>query len=192
MQNENLKGTDDDELEIQNAKTSQREDMNRSGGVITEDTAGSLEKPNMSNQNQQINLQQKSQDDKSATTKLKSALRKTKQVSFSLLPSEEINLITKDSNSSNETVKEKSPPINGQATTNADEPQAEWFLIENVVDHGEAEHGELLYRVHWYGYDAVLDSTWEPVRNIPRLYIVRYCQNKGIPYPANLEEALVG
>ena len=190
-QNENQNDAEE-ELDIPNAKTSQREETNRSGGIISESTAGSVEKPNMSNQTQQTYLHRKPQDDKSATTKLKSALRKKKRVSFSSPPSEEIQPGYQDSNSSNDTDKEKAPTVNGKATTNADEPPAEWFVIEKIVDHGEAEDGELLYRVQWYGFDAVRDSTWEPVRNIPRSHIVRYCHNKGIPYPANLEEALVG
>ena len=72
-----------------------------------------------------------------------------------------------------------------------DDGLANEIVINRLVNHGYAEEGEVLFRVHWYGYGSHED-TWEPVHHLPRSYIVRYCKSRGMLLPANIAEAQTG
>jgi Chromo (CHRromatin Organisation MOdifier) domain len=51
------------------------------------------------------------------------------------------------------------------------------FVVEKLVDFGEAADGTRLYRVRWLGYEASAD-TWEPEEGLPATFIRRYWKTK--------------
>ena len=51
------------------------------------------------------------------------------------------------------------------------------FVVEKLVDFGEAEDGTRLFRVRWLGYEET-DDTWEPEDGLPATFIRRYWKNK--------------
>ena len=109
---------------------------------VSETKEGTVEKPTLSNRIKQTNLQPKPQKDKSATQKSKLATRK-KKVSFSEPPSEELSPVEQDSNQNNRIDKERTPSKSAKGKAKPDEPPADWFVIETIIDHGETEGGEL-------------------------------------------------
>jgi hypothetical protein len=53
-----------------------------------------------------------------------------------------------------------------------------YFVVEKLVDFGEAADGTRLYRVRWLGYESNED-TWEPEECLPDTFIWRYWKTKG-------------
>jgi Chromo (CHRromatin Organisation MOdifier) domain len=56
-------------------------------------------------------------------------------------------------------------------------PNAGEFVIDKLVDFGESADGNRLYRVRWFGYEAI-DDTWEPEGNLQAQFIRRYWRDK--------------
>jgi hypothetical protein len=52
------------------------------------------------------------------------------------------------------------------------------FVVEKLVNFGEAADGTRLYRVRWLGYEAKED-TWEHESGLPNAFIRRYWRTKG-------------
>lgn len=72
-----------------------------------------------------------------------------------------------------------------------DTPGAESeYVIENLLDHGRSDDGELLFKVHWTGYPRS-DATWEPVTALPRSKVTRYYRRWKLAMPPEINRAQV-
>jgi len=49
------------------------------------------------------------------------------------------------------------------------------FVLESILDHGEDEGGNMLWKIRWSGYDETED-TWEPFDNLKDVELFhKYC-----------------
>eukprot|EP00171_Calliarthron_tuberculosum_P022467 IDg22467t1 len=65
------------------------------------------------------------------------------------------------------------------------------MVVKRLTSHRQAADslpGIWDYRVRWY--DGSL--SWEPTHNIPRHYVVAYCQRKSLPLPPDIDRAEIG
>ena len=53
------------------------------------------------------------------------------------------------------------------------------YVVDRVVDAQMNDHGRVLYRVRWFGYDPTED-TWEDKVDIPIHFIRRYWRLNGL------------
>ncbi|PXF46693.1 hypothetical protein BWQ96_03519 [Gracilariopsis chorda] len=66
------------------------------------------------------------------------------------------------------------------------------YVMEYIVDYyTDDEDHRLRYRTRWYGYPPESD-TWEPIENLPRSHILRYCNRYGLAIPEDINSAMVG
>ena len=64
------------------------------------------------------------------------------------------------------------------------------FEVQRIIAHGVADNDEFLLKVRWHGFSSKED-TWEPIQDLPYNMVVRYCRNRNIALPSNMEDALV-
>lgn len=76
----------------------------------------------------------------------------------------------------------------GNEPTQADDLQE--FVVDYIVGHGEGDEAKKIVRIRWHGYEDRA-NTWEPVGEIPRHFIKRYCSKKKIPLSNVLSEDLL-
>ena len=73
------------------------------------------------------------------------------------------------------------------------------YVIDKVVDHIinedeghlHAKHGDMMYKVRWFGYTPEED-TFEPVHHLPRSQVLSYHNRKQMPVPSNIAKAMMG
>ena len=93
----------------------------------------------------------------------------------------------------------QSNPEDERKTEKEMEDDTEEFVIDSIVAHKVnksrrhrfAKHGENLYQVRWYGFNAN-DDTWEPVKHLPRSKVLTYFRQKGLEAPRNINDAIDG
>lgn len=49
-------------------------------------------------------------------------------------------------------------------------------MIDKIMEEGEDEKGQSIFRIRWYGF-AAADDTWEPAEGIPAPLIARFRKN---------------
>lgn len=84
-------------------------------------------------------------------------------------------------------------PVCREAASAIDQlPEPEDYVIERIVDHGEheADH-RLQFRVRWYGFTPGFD-TWEPISDLPRLQVIRYCKRVKLAVTDEIDSAQIG
>ena len=82
---------------------------------------------------------------------------------------------------------------------NAEMDSGAEYVIDKVVDHiinedeghPHAKHGDMLYKVRWFGYTPE-DDTFEPVHHLPRSQVLSYHRRKQMPVPSNIAKAMLG
>ncbi|PXF42204.1 hypothetical protein BWQ96_08072 [Gracilariopsis chorda] len=66
------------------------------------------------------------------------------------------------------------------------------YVMEDIVDHYTDDEDHCLrYRTRWYRYPPESD-TWEPIENLPRSHIHRYCKRYGPAIPEDINSTMVG
>ena len=64
------------------------------------------------------------------------------------------------------------------------------FMVQRIIAHGVADNDEFLLKVRWHGVSSE-EETGEPFRHLPYNMVVRYCPDRNIAVPLNIEEALL-
>lgn len=74
-------------------------------------------------------------------------------------------------------------------------PLPVYNIIDRIVDHGAAidegpfhKPGDRLWRTRWYDQASTEDS-WLPTNQLPRTHIVRYCRQRRLDIPENIDDA---
>ena len=78
----------------------------------------------------------------------------------------------------------------GSLATRSQEEQQE-YVVDKIVAHREEGDGTFSYLVKWYGYSTD-QNTWEPITNLRRSMIERYCRKRRIQCPEDLDLAIEG
>ena len=76
-------------------------------------------------------------------------------------------------------------------TTSAAPNDTAQFVVGKIVRQRQEADGSLSYLVKWTGFPSE-QNTWEPIGNLRRSMIVRYCQRKNLQCPTDIEQAMEG